>query len=73
MTPPLAGFMVHGDAMKEDWIATIRGRAGFTVTPSFLLYATGGLAFAHVQTASAVAFTVTPDIYAGGYDETRFG
>ena len=73
MTPPLAGFMVHGDAMKEDWIATIRGRAGFTVTPSFLLYATGGLAVAHVQTASAVAFTVTPDIYAGTFDDTRFG
>ena len=59
--------------MKEDWIATIRGRAGFLVTPAFLLYATGGLAFAHVQTASAVAFTVTPDLYAGGYDETRVG
>ena len=73
MTPPLAGLMVHGDAMKEDWIATIRGRAGFTVTPSFLLYATGGLAFAHVQTASAVAFTTTADTYAGSYDETRVG
>jgi outer membrane immunogenic protein len=73
MTPPLAGFMVHGDAMKEDWIATIRGRAGFLVAPSFLLYATGGLAFAHVQTASAVAFTVTPDLYGGTYDDTRFG
>jgi outer membrane immunogenic protein len=73
VTPPLVGFMVHGDAMKEDWIATIRGRAGFTVTPSFLVYATGGVAFAHVQTASAVAFTATADTYAGSYDETRVG
>ena len=73
MTPPLAGFMVHGDAMKEDWIATIRGRVGWVVAPSFLLYATGGLAVAHVQTASSVAFTVTPDLYAGSFDETRAG
>jgi outer membrane immunogenic protein len=73
MTPPLAGFMVHSEGMKEDWIATIRGRAGFVVTPAFMLYATGGLAFAHVQTAGAVAFTVTPDLYGGGADETRFG
>ena len=73
MTPPLAGFMVHSEAMKEDWLATFRARAGFVVAPSFLLYATGGLAVAHVQTASAVAFTVTPDIYAGTFDETRAG
>jgi outer membrane immunogenic protein len=65
--------MVHGEGMKEDWLATIRGRAGFTVTPSFLVYATGGLAIAHVQTAGAVAFTTTADTYAGGYDETRAG
>jgi outer membrane immunogenic protein len=73
MTPPLAGFMVHAEGVKEDWLATIRGRAGFTVTPNFLLYATGGLAFGHVQTAGAVAFTVTADTYAGASDDTRFG
>lgn len=27
-----------------DWLATFRGRVGITATPSFLLYATGGLA-----------------------------
>ena len=73
MTPPLAGLMVHSEGMKEDWLATFRGRAGFVVTPALMLYATGGLAVAHVQAAGAVAFTVTPDIYGGGYDETRLG
>jgi outer membrane immunogenic protein len=73
MTPPLAGFMLHTEAMKQDWLATLRGRAGVTVTPNFLLYATGGLAIAHVQTAGAVAFTVTPDLYGGSNDETRAG
>ena len=27
-----------------DWLATVRGRVGFTATPDLLLYATGGLA-----------------------------
>jgi outer membrane immunogenic protein len=27
-----------------DWLATVRGRVGITVTPALLLYATGGLA-----------------------------
>jgi outer membrane immunogenic protein len=73
MTAPLTGVMVHAEGMKQDWLATLRGRAGFTVTPSFLLYATGGLAFGHVQTTTAVAFTTTADVYAGGSDDTRFG
>jgi outer membrane immunogenic protein len=73
LTPPLAGVMVHGEAMKQDWLATIRGRAGFTVTPSFLVYATGGLAFGRVQLVASNAFSVTPDVYAGTYDETRAG
>jgi outer membrane immunogenic protein len=73
LSAPLAGVMVHGDGMKQDWLATLRARAGFTLAPQFLLYATGGLAFGHVQAASAVGFTATPDLYAGSYDDTRFG
>jgi outer membrane immunogenic protein len=73
LTPPLVGLMAHAEIMKQDWVATLRGRAGFTVTPAFLLYATGGLAFAHVQTGAAVAFSATTDAYAGATDETRVG
>jgi outer membrane immunogenic protein len=73
LAPPLLGNMVHAEIMKQDWLATIRGRAGFTVTPAFLLYATGGLAIAHVQLAGANAFTATPDVYGGSFDDTRAG
>ena len=44
-----------------------------TVTPSFLIYGTGGLAFGQVKSASTVAFTTTADTYAGSIDDTRFG
>jgi outer membrane immunogenic protein len=73
LSAPLLGSMVHSEGMKEDWLATIRGRVGFTVTPAFLLYATGGLAVARVQLAAANAFTATTDVYGGGFDETRAG
>jgi outer membrane immunogenic protein len=73
LSAPLVGSMVHGDSMKQDWLATLRARAGFTLAPQFLIYATGGLAFGHVQTASAVAFTATTDAYAGATDDTRVG
>jgi outer membrane immunogenic protein len=32
-----------------DWFSTLRGRAGFVVHEDYLLYATGGLAFARVN------------------------
>ncbi|HMI00041.1 MAG TPA: hypothetical protein VK577_26235, partial [Bradyrhizobium sp.] len=33
---------------KVDWLASVRGRLGYT-TPQWLLYATGGVAFADVE------------------------
>ena len=38
---------------KIDWFGTLRGRLGWTPTPPLLVYATGGLAYAHVQTGAA--------------------
>jgi outer membrane immunogenic protein len=32
-----------------DWLATFRGRVGYAVAPSFLLYGTGGFAFGQVR------------------------
>ena len=71
--PPLVGTMLHAEAEKLQWFGTVRGRVGMTATPNLLLYATGGLAFGQVKSATAVAFTLTPDIYAGALDQTRFG
>jgi outer membrane immunogenic protein len=36
-----------------DWFSSFRARIGFTVWPTFLVYATGGLAFGHTKTGSS--------------------
>ncbi len=42
---------------KLDWFGTARGRAGFLVTPQFMLYGTGGWAYGHTtSSANAAAF-----------------
>jgi len=38
-----------------EWFGTFRGRAGFLVTPSALLYATGGLAYGSLKTDITLA------------------
>jgi len=48
---PLAGVRPGtntGMSMDPNWLATIRGRAGYLITPTALLYFTGGFAFADV-------------------------
>ena len=40
---------------KLDWFGTVRGRFGGTVTPSTLLYATGGLAYGHITTSGSMS------------------
>jgi outer membrane immunogenic protein len=37
-----------------DWLATLRGRLGYTVAPAFLVYGTGGLAVGHTSVGSSV-------------------
>jgi outer membrane immunogenic protein len=38
-----------------DWLATVRGRVGFTVAPTFLVYGTGGLAVGETKVGSSFA------------------
>ena len=55
---PLAGRGVLTGAVvdqKLEWFGTFRGRAGYLVTPSALLYATGGLAYGSLQTDVGLA------------------
>jgi outer membrane immunogenic protein len=61
-----------------DWIGTVRGRLGATVTPSLLLYATGGLAYGRVKSSTAI--TQNSDIggvpvnsVAGNFSDIRAG
>jgi outer membrane immunogenic protein len=52
--------------IKINSLASIRGRFGFLMTPNFLLYGTGGVAFAHTKvnvnssSVTGIALTGTP-------------
>ena len=57
-----------GGTMKVaiDWFGTVRGRVGFLVTPTTLLYGTGGLAFGGINASGTITdacFRVPPDLY----------
>jgi len=41
-------------SQKIDWFGTVRGRAGVLVTPTVLLYGTGGLAYGEVKTSDTI-------------------
>jgi outer membrane immunogenic protein len=59
-----------------SWFATFRGRVGGLVTPTALLYVTGGLAVAGIKTDGVISgFTAVqvPTSVAWSQDETRFG
>jgi outer membrane immunogenic protein len=50
---------------KLDFFATLRGRLGFLVTPTLLAYGTGGFAFGHVSTTTALAEAVGGPCFCG--------
>jgi len=61
---------------KLEWFGTIRGRVGFTMTPTILLYATGGGAFGEVHSDLNLAgFTAAgvPVVAGGSRNTDRFG
>jgi outer membrane immunogenic protein len=50
------GFSTFTTTQQEkiDWLGTVRGRVGATVTPDWLLYVTGGLAYGHVKGSTSI-------------------
>jgi len=53
-------------AVKDEWLATVRGRLGFLVNPNWLIYGTAGLAVggfkhAYTETRPGVATRATTD------------
>lgn len=65
-----------------DYLGTVRGRLGFLATPTFLVYATGGLAYGGVNSSAqifqgfspAAPSGLTPGFgAAGSYSDTRVG
>jgi outer membrane immunogenic protein len=52
---------LDSSSVRQTWEASARGRLGILVTPSVLLFGTGGVAFTHVESTAAcgtVAFPV---------------
>lgn len=47
-------FSATTSQKSVDYLGTVRGRLGFIATPTFLLYATGGLAYGGVKASTAV-------------------
>lgn len=50
LTQPIASILTATKSL--DYLATVRGRAGFLLTPTLLLYGTGGLAYGGVTTGA---------------------
>lgn len=44
---------------KLEWFGAVRGRLGFTVTPTVLLYGTGGLAYGEIKTDGTISDPAT--------------
>ena len=59
--------------VSADWLATIRGRIGFLATPSWLLYATGGVAIADVKGNFSFTDTFAAATESGAIRDTRVG
>jgi outer membrane immunogenic protein len=54
-------------SVRTTWDASLRGRVGYLVTPSFLLYGAAGPAWMHIEQASTCdsLLTTTPAVFAG--------
>jgi outer membrane immunogenic protein len=48
----VTGRAADSFSVRSTWDASLRGRAGFLVNPSTLIYATGGAAWLHVEATS---------------------
>jgi outer membrane immunogenic protein len=57
---------------KLSWFGTVRGRLGTTITPSLLLYATGGLAYGEIKHSANTFFRAGEQIPVS-VSETKVG
>lgn len=74
-------FGVASAARTMDYIGTVRGRAGLSVTPTVLAYATGGLAYGQANlSTTGLGVVTTPagapvafGLHSLSYSDTRVG
>ncbi|MDQ6868596.1 MAG: outer membrane beta-barrel protein [Pseudomonadota bacterium] len=66
---------------RLDYLGTVRGRLGFTITPTLLVYGTGGLAYGQTKSNTSItqivesAAAALPNHYSsfGSFSNTRVG
>lgn len=68
-----AGAGMATQSVKLPWFGTVRARLGFTPTPRWLVYATGGLAVAEIQDSIAQGPVGGPTGINASIDTTRAG
>ena len=52
-----AGFPIDQtltSSRRQDYLGTVRGRLGFTITPTLLIYGTGGLAYGQTNSSTSI-------------------
>jgi outer membrane immunogenic protein len=65
---PVAGPALSVTSTQQlDFFGTVRGRAGFVVTPAVLLYATGGFAYGQVDSSSNLAGSTKAQNFVPGW------
>jgi outer membrane immunogenic protein len=73
---PTTGLPFVGQSRSSDeklsWFGTVRGRLGTSISPWFLLYATGGLAYGEVKN-SANTFFAAVDQFPASVRTTKVG
>jgi outer membrane immunogenic protein len=69
--PP--GAVTVGQSVSTDWLFTFRGRLGFLVAPTWLVYGTGGVAVTNLNTAWTFTETRFGNAAAGALSETKAG
>lgn len=70
--PSPTGFLQA--SQKTDWFGTLRARVGFTPADRWLLYVTGGLAYARVNYSAVTDFRPAGNVfYAASVSETKVG
>ncbi|MET0278805.1 MAG: outer membrane beta-barrel protein [Pseudorhodoplanes sp.] len=53
-------------SVSTDWIATLRGRVGWVMTPQLLVYVTGGAAFTTIKLSGSYADNAIDATFPGG-------
>lgn len=82
----VAALPVNSDiSQRLEWFGTVRGRVGSTITPTTLLFVTGGLAYGEIKTTNTVSgtnitgaqgtnvFVLTPVTGTANFSSTRTG